>query len=233
MERKGIAYTAEQIDALLRRGELERLGMGSRRACYRLPGTDLCVKCYRSDEEIEEGKYPGSQPITPLSSTVLREIHRCRFDEQRNTCCQEHEYWNSLKEHLPKDLMSVFPSSMEKKRLPSRGWCVVEELVMNADGSPVVKFHEALRGADRVLCANLLDKFGRLETELARFAVRMYDPQNVLVQRCLDGSFRMRIADFEPVSRTLISLDRAPFIVRMKIRRRFARYRRVFGIHGV
>ena len=29
-----IGYTAERIDALLAGGSLERLGMGSRRACY-------------------------------------------------------------------------------------------------------------------------------------------------------------------------------------------------------
>ena len=46
-----MGYSAEQIDELLKSGTLERLGIGSRRACYRLPEVGLCVKCYRSDDE--------------------------------------------------------------------------------------------------------------------------------------------------------------------------------------
>ena len=59
MANTDIGYTADQIDALLKSGSLERLGMGSRRACYRLPGTNLCVKCYRNGDEIAE-IYRGS-----------------------------------------------------------------------------------------------------------------------------------------------------------------------------
>ena len=80
-----MGYSAEQIDELLKSGTLERLGIGSRRACYRLPEVGLCVKCYRSDDEIAEGKHPGRQPFKPLSPSVVKEIHRCRFDEKRNT----------------------------------------------------------------------------------------------------------------------------------------------------
>ena len=38
--------------------------MGSRRACYALPGGRLCVKCYRSDAEIAEGLYNGSKELS-------------------------------------------------------------------------------------------------------------------------------------------------------------------------
>lgn len=232
MNRDAMGYTAYQIDALLKNGSLERLGMGSRRACYRLPGSALCVKCYRSDEEIAEGKYPGDKQYMPLSSSVVREIRRCRFDEKRNTCCQEYEYWRELRNRLPEHLARAFPETMEKMLLPSRGWCVVEELVANADGTrPAELFREFMRAApeSRESHAAALD---RLVGELVRFAVRIYDPQNLLLQKNADGTFRIRIADFEPASRTFISLDRFPFVVRMKLRRRFARYRRMFGIYG-
>ena len=71
--------TAKELEALFREGKMERLGMGSRRACYRIPGRKFCVKCYRSDNEIKEGKYNGGRT---LSSSVIREICKARFDVQ-------------------------------------------------------------------------------------------------------------------------------------------------------
>lgn len=47
-------YSAEDLDNLFSSGILERLGMGSRRACYKIPGMSLCAICYWSDEEIKE-----------------------------------------------------------------------------------------------------------------------------------------------------------------------------------
>ena len=203
-----MTYTAEEIEKLLAAGALERIGMGSRRACYAIPGANLCVKCYRSDEEIAEGRHPGRPPFKPLAPSVAQEISRFRFDEKRNACCQEYAYWKELKGRLAPDDVAFLPSFMEKILVPSRGWCVVEEQVSNADASPVRKFHEEWASADRI-----------------------YDPQNILVQKLADGSIRLRVTDFEPASRTLMPLDRlSPTIARMKIRRRMARYRRSFGI---
>lgn len=219
-------YSAKQIDELLKRGALERLGMGSRRACYRLPGGGLCVKCYRSDEEIAEGKYPGHNPTIPLSPSVIREIHNCRFDETRNSCCKEYEYWKKLQHELPHELSAVFPATMEKLLVPSRGWCVVEELVTNADGTPTQLFADAWRNlADGSAKCRLLDRFRYLADDLVRHAVRFFDPQNVLVQRCEGGKFRLRITDFEPISRAAVPIEKfLPTLIRHKIRRRFGRY---------
>ena len=51
------------------------------------------------------------------------------------------------------------------------------------------------------------------------------------MQTGADGSIRLRITDIEPASRTLVALDSlAPALVRLKLRRRFARYRRLFGM---
>ena len=222
--------SAEEIEELLAAGTAKRLGMGARRVCYALPEGTLCVKCYRSDAEIAEGKHPGRLPSKPVAVAVAQEIRDCRFDERRNTCCQEHRYWEELKRRLPDELMSVFPSTMDMVLLPSRGWGVVEECIMNADGSPVLKFREAWLAADARKRVDLFTAFDALAEMLVRYAVRFYDPQNVLVQNNADGSFRLRIADFEPVSRTLIALDRlAPAIIRMKLRRRFRRYHDQFA----
>jgi len=229
MERNDVTYTAEEIDALLKSGSLKRLGMGSRRACYVLPGGARCLKCYRSEAEIEEGKVPGVVPTKPLAAGAIRDIRRYRFDERHNTCCQEYRYWLSLKKRLPVDLMAVFPSTMELVFLPSRGWAVVEELVANADGTPPKKFAEGwwVNEASRT---ELLASFNSLTDALVRHAVRFYDPPNILSQRLSDGSYRLRIMDFEPTSHLLIQIDLLPAILRCKIRRRFARYLRNWAI---
>ena len=231
MEEGDDSLTAERIEELLADGALERLGMGARRACYALPGGRLCVKCYRIDAEIAEGRHPERPPFSPVTERVAREIRRNRFDEARNSCCQECRYWHEMMGRLPEELMAVFPSTMRMLRLPSRGWCVVEERVMNADASPVQKFHEAWIRADKATRLVLFEKFAALADALVHHAVRIYDIQNTLVQKASDGTIRLRIADFEPSSRALIAIDHiSAGIVRMKLRRRIARYCKLFMI---
>ena len=224
-----MTFAIDEIESLLAAGTAERLGMGARRVCYALPGGGLCVKCYRSDSEIDEGKHPERLPFKPVAFAVAQEIRACRFDERRNTCCLEHVYWEELRGRLPEELMAVFPSAMDMVLLPSRGWGVVEERIKNADGSHVMKFRDAWLAADARKRIELFAALDSLAEKLVRYAVRFYDPQNILVQKNADGSFRLRIADFEPVARAFIALDRcSPAIVRMKLRRRFKRFRDQF-----
>ena len=226
-----VNFTGEELDRLLCSGALTRIGMGSRRACYRLPDGKHCLKCYRSDAEIEEGKYPGVTPVTPLSASTVREIRRYRFDERRNTSCQECRYWRELKKRLPADLMAAFPSTMEQVCLPTRGWGIVEELVLNADGTAPRRFvEEWWWGADEPSRMGLVAAYRHLGNELVRHAVRFYDPPNIVAQRLDDGSIRLRITDFEPASRLLVPIDRIPAIARFKVRRRFARHLRNWGM---
>ena len=223
--------TAEQLDELFRAGAMERLGIGVRRACYAIPGTDLCVKCYRSEEEIALGKHVGYAPFKPLKRAVVREIRRNRFSDAGNTSCQEWRSYQALLRRLPSELMAVFPGTLERVLVPSRGWCLVEERVEDADGTPARAFHQAWSVAPDEARPGLLTLLETLADGLVRHAVRFYDPHNILVQMEADGGARLRITDFEPVSRTLVSLDRlAPALVRLKLRRRFARYRSMFGL---
>lgn len=227
---RAVPYSAEELERLLAAGALERIGMGSRRACYRLPDGKHCLKCYRSDAEIAEGKHPGRVPFKPLAAAVTREIRRCRFDEHGNTSCQEYRYWLALKKRIPADLMAVFPSEMEQVLLPSRGWALVEELVLNADGSAPRRFVEEWHNSCGEKKRSLFAAFDALAKDLERSTVRFYDPQNVLLQNLADGSFRLRITDFEPASRLFLPVDRIPAIARIKVRRRFARHLRNWGI---
>lgn len=216
--------TAEELEALFREGRMERLGMGSRRACYKIPGSAFCVKCYRSDEEIEEGRCGGS---IKLSSSVVREIKWARFSKRRNTSCQEFRYWQKLRNKLPKELFALFPQRMELVCSSSRGWCVVEELVENYDGTKVQSFAQEYRAAGESGKQALLVALNGAIEGLLKFAVKLYDPQNIVVHWTSSETFSLRVLDFEPVTRCLIPLDSmVPVLVREKTKRRFKRYLR-------
>ena len=116
--------------------------------------------------------------------------------------------------------------------MPVRGWCLVESLVRNFDGTPPRKFHEVCASIinDSSLHHELLSALESLRDLIVESCIRFYDPQNILVQWTSAESFRLRIVDFEPESRVAIPLDALfPPIARMKIRRRFARYMKMFA----
>ena len=213
---------AEEVNNLFLEGKMERLGMGSRRVCFKIPNTKLCVKCYRSDDEIKEGKYDGAKA---LAASVVREITKARFDEKRNTSCQEYRYWKRLKERLPPEIFAVFPQRMVCVLVPSRGWCLVEERAENFDGSEPEDFRSAYFAADDKGKKRLLSAFLRLIEHFRIYAVRFYDPQNLLVQRISEDDFVLRIVDFEPATRCFLPVDSMiPSFVRMKTMRRAKRW---------
>lgn len=217
--------TGDELEALFQEGKMLRLGMGSRRTCYKIPGTKFCVKCYRSDDEIKEGKYEGSVALAP---SVVREIIKARFDEKRNTSCQEYRYWKRLKERLPNDVFAAFPQTLERVLVASRGWCLVEERLENFDGSEPEDFKTAYVAADDKGKKRLLSAFLRLIGQFRVYAVRFYDPQNLLVQWISDAEFVLRIVDFEPATRSFLPFDSMlPALVRMKTMRRVRRWLKV------
>ena len=198
---------------------MTEIGKGSHRICFRMPDSMLCVKRYRDDDEVGE--------------TVRREITRCRFDRRRNTCAQEYDYIRSLAASLPSDVFAVFPETMELKENPVHGWYLVESLVLNGDGSVPERFSCTCRAADVQTRGRLLAAFRNLVHAFEVAAVRFYDPQNVLVQwegKPFEGGFRLRIVDFEPVSRAFLPVDLVcPVFRRMKVRRRVKRPEKYAG----
>jgi hypothetical protein len=209
--------TAEELEALFREGRMERLGMGSRRVCFALPDGEFCVKGYRSEDELDVFS----------KSSVIREIRSARFDEKRNTSCQEYRYWQKLKRSVSAELFAAFPEYVKQIFIPSRGWCLIENVVRNADGSVIRKFAEEFRASGESRRGDLMRNLERLIAMLSKSRVRFYDPQNVMVQYDAQGNFKLRIVDFEPVSRTLIPLDLLiPCLLRFKVKRRFLRFKR-------
>jgi len=199
------------LEQRLDRGELKFLGSGSRRECYEIPGTGLCLKCYRKAEDVTD-------------ATVRREIIRYAHDEKRSTCCQEYRYYRELKRTLPPYVFEAFPDEMRQIHLPKRGWAVVESQICNTDGSECVRFSETYRTASKVMQQKLLQEFWLLMGSFSAYAVRFYDTQNIVVQMTANG-FRLRVVDFEPASRTLFPIDKVcPAIARGKVLRRAKRY---------
>ena len=144
--------TPEELEAMLARGELKRIGDGSRRICYAIGDSGLCLKGYRREEDLDSRMRPdGSLETHPLKSSTVREIRAARFDERKNTSCQEWRSYQELKAKLPQELFASFPETLERVLVPSFGWCLVENLIVNADGSPVQKFAPVYRNADEPL----------------------------------------------------------------------------------
>lgn len=202
------------------REEKAEIGRGSRRVCTRIPGTGLCLKRYRDDDEV--------------GATVRREIARGRFDRRLNTCAQEYDYLQELKRILPADVLSVFPETFELREDPKMGWHLVESLVLNGDGSVPERFSRTYRYAPDALRMRLYAAFRNLMHAFEAAAAKFFDPQNVIVQwpgkPFVGEEFRLRIVDFEPASRTLLPLDSlCPTLRRMKLRRRVQRY---FKLHS-
>jgi len=225
--------SADELEKMFAEGRMTAMGEGRRRICWRIPGTDLCLKSYRNDEEIFRNGASG------LKNSIVREIKRCRHDERCNTSCLEWRYHQELQATLPEDLLKVFPERMERVHLPTRGWCVVETVLANYDGTPVRSVVEEMvrfgtvgtPTADIVKFRALRRELRRLLRALASAAVRFYDPPNVLVQWTSPDTFRLRIADFEPKSRTAIALDRwFDCFARLKCRRRYGRFLRTLGL---
>lgn len=130
-----------------------------------------------------------------------------------------------LREKLPSEIFAVFPQTMECVSVPLRGWCLIEERVENFDGSAPEDFKSAYLAADENLRKRLLSAFLRLIEQFCVYAVRFYDPQNLLVQKLSDDDFALRIVDFEPSTRTFLPVDSMlPSFVRMKTLRRAKRW---------
>lgn len=216
--------TPAELEEILNAGSVTRLGSGSRRICERINGTELCVKFYRTEEEIDTQHWPDGT-TDPIKDSVKREIRAARFDAKRNTNCLEARYYRGLRKHLPAELMGVFPDVLELVYLPSRGWSIVENVILNSDGTQPERFVDAYRRASAREREMLLGDYRGLAAQLETHNVSFYDPPNIVVQRTVDGDFRLRIVDFEPKSRTLLPIDKIfPCLLRRKVNRRMRRY---------
>jgi hypothetical protein len=193
-------------------GKLEFIGGGSRRQCYRIPWENLCIKCYRLD----------AATATHLKPSVLAEIGRMRHNRTQNTSCQEFDYFEQKVTQDSPKVVAIFPNVLELIYLPECGWTLIEELLLNYDGSYVKHCEECLRQTtDPALRKAIFDAIIQLKDDILKYNIKLYDPQNLLIQFIDEHTFQVRLSDFEPANRTLIKLDElSPIFIRRKTARR-------------
>ncbi len=207
---------ANELNIAIDEDNLERIGDGSRRCCFRIPGQPYCVKFYRTPAEYTRKTRPS----------VRASIFFSRFCLLFNVNYHEVYYHARLRKRLPPDLFAAFPDQMVMVFSKKRGWGVIESLIENADGSAIRRVvAEMRRTEDLALRRRLYRAAAKLFKQLEEHSVCFYDPPNVMVQWTGPDEFRLRIVDFEPMGRALIpGLSLIPVYVRYKVRRRCSRY---------
>lgn len=211
-------FLPAQIEHALREKRLPFLGGGSRRVCHLLGDSGLCVKFYWQLQDLKPTAH----------HTVRREIERYAHHRKRNTSCQEFDYFQSILLKKPVTISTIFPEIVDVVYLPSYGWGLIETFIANADGSPAIHFPEYLQKhrTDASVYNALVQKLNALCELFCNYAIHFYDFQNVLVVLDAEGKTDLKIADFEPQERQLISLERfSSYLLRKKI---YRRYRRTF-----
>lgn len=198
-------------------GELgDLVGQGRRRECYLVPGKNVCVKFYRSPNNLPRNTRCGVR-----IDIALGRRFRCL-----NINFREWQYHRQLLSHLPAELSALFPEYTEPVFCPDRGWGIQESLILNADGTlPRRILHELAELDSPALARRLYQEAAKLYQRLAEQGVCFFDVSNVLVQWTGTGTFRLRIADFEPSCRALLPglIHIRPYVT-CKVRRRARRF---------
>ena len=196
-----------------REDKLEFVGGGTRRQCYRLPEENLCIKCYRLD----------LATATHLKPSVHAEIGRMRHNRLKNTSCQEFDYFQQDVVYASEKVVAIFPNVLELFYLPECGWTLIEELLLNYDGSYAIKSEKTMSDtSDMALRRAIYDAVVDLKVDILKYNIKLYDPQNLLVQFTTSTTFQLRLTDFEPSSRALIKVeDFIPLLAKRKTKRRY------------
>ena len=171
-------------DITIDEDHLERIGDGSRRCCFRIPGQPFCVKFYRTPAEYTK----------KTRRSVRTSIFFSRFCLWFNVNYHEACYHARLRKRLPPDLFAAFPEQMRMVFSRKRGWGVIESLIENADGSAIRPVAVEMREAeDRALCERLYQAMAKLFDQLAEHSVCFYDPPNTMVQWTGPNEFRAHV----------------------------------------
>lgn len=177
----------EEIRHILADGT--EIGHGAKRTCVALPDADVCVKFARLDDGVKKG------------GVVWRNYYG-RFSKRHSVTYREWKYLQTLKKHLPQDVMSAFPDRYDIGLHPEHGWVAVQSLVRDADGSQssiVMDVCRRMRAEGRPMEERraLLNRFMEFIDRLADCGIWYRDQGNTVVQYDSNGGYRFRIIDFE------------------------------------
>lgn len=219
----------EVYEELVKEVKIERVGFGgTRRNCYKLGDSGLCVKFYKPPEDCVKGK---------MKDSIRREIRARRFNKYRNICSREVDLYNRLRHDMPEEVRMKMPPVCKRVFHPKMGWGVLETYYVNPDGEAIIPYEFEIarqtpenREIIYAQAKNLLDV-------LIKNSAHFYEPGNFHTLIMPDGTIETKLVDFEPAAKTLIQLEAIwPWYRRRKLRRKANRYlkhiRETYGIKG-
>ena len=221
--------TPSPHEHLIAENELVEVGRGSRRVCYRIGETGFCAKFYIPPEECVPGR---------MKKSVRRDIAWRRFNKWRNSCSQEIYFRQRFGASMPEEIREAMPEVMERVFHPKWGWGVLETLYVNPDGRTIIPAEwEADLKRDPAFSREVYRRIKRMLGLLIGCSAHFYEASNFFAWLQPDGSFRLKIIDFEPESKTLIPLEYFwPWFRRRKLRKDARRYlahlREKFALEG-
>ena len=203
---------------LLREHELVEIGQGARRICYRIGDTGFCVKFLREPQDDRSGRKIGWR--------FRRMLKNGRFDRRQNVNCLEAEAMNRYRQSAGPIVSAAFPETVEVVFDERRGYGVLMSYLTNADGSRIIRAeYEMEKRRDPVFADACCRQIAALFEELIAASAPFFEPANVQVQFLSDGSFRLRLIDFEPVDKKLVPLaEWLPLVRRVNLRHKAELY---------
>ncbi len=213
---------------LLREHELVEIGRGARRVCYRIGETGFCVKFLREPSDGQSERKIGWRFHLMLKVG--------RFDRRMNVNCLEAEAMNRYRREAGSLVAAAFPETVEVVFDERRGYGVLMSCLTNADGSRIIRAeYEMAKRRDPHFADACCRQLASLFEELIASSAPFFEPANVQVQFQSDGTFRLRLIDFEPIDKKLVPLaEWLPLARRINLRRKTDRYleglRKKYGI---
>ena len=209
--------------ALIRaRYPLTKLGMGARRICFSIGESGYCVKFLRTQAD---------RPDRLLGWRAKRMLKKYRFDLKRNINCLEADAMRRYRDLAGARVASALPEIVKIVRDEERGYGIMMDELRNADESGVKSVIKEMmeRPQDVDFQKRAFAAMDELIDDLIAVSAPFYEVDNFVVQYATDGSWRLRIIDFEPVGKKLFSPERYwPWYRRLFIRRKrrqvFTRY---------
>ena len=192
---------------------LKKIGVGARRICFSIGETGYCVKFLRTLED---------DPMRPLGWRAKRMLKHDRFNRKRNINCLEAEAMEKYRVLAGPRVAAALPEVVEIVFDEERGWGVLMSELRNADGSGMRSsvFEAFDRRQDAVFVHGTFAAMRALIADLIAVSAPFYEGDNFVTQFAADGSWCLRIIDFEPLGKKFFAPERyLPFYRRWLIRR--------------
>lgn len=220
----------EAYETLMRETTIERVGFGgSRRNCYKLGDSGLCVKFYKPPEECQKGM---------MKDSIRREIRARRFNKYRNINSREVDLYNRFRHEMPEAVRAKMPPVCKRVFHPDFGWGIMETFYANPDGTAIIPYEFEIARQTPENREIIYAQAKELLDLLIKSSAPFYEPGNFHILIKNDGTIETKLIDFEPTSKTLFQPEAiCPWYRRYKLSRKAERYlahiRAAYGVKGV